>query len=66
MFNPGFGLAESIQNLVTVASNTTYTGHCPESGRQKKLAEIVFKDFHVKHPDLGHRADWSMSSVPLA
>lgn len=62
MVNPGFGLAESIQNVVAVASNITYTGHCPESDRQKKLAETMFKHFHVfKHPDLGHRADWSMS-----
>lgn len=62
MFNPGFGLAQSIQDVVAVASNTTYTGHCPESGRQKKLAEIVLKHFHVfKHRDLGHSADWSMS-----
>lgn len=62
MLNPGFGSAESIQDVVAVASNTTYTGHCPESGRQKKLSELGFKQFHMfKHPDLEHSADWSMS-----
>lgn len=62
LLNPGFGSAESIQDVVAVASNTTYTGHCPESGRQKKLSELGFKQFHMfKHPDLEHSADWSMS-----
>lgn len=34
LLNPGFGLAESIQDVIAVASNTTYTDDCPESDFQ--------------------------------
>lgn len=34
LLNPDFGLAESIQDVIAVASNTTYTDDCPESDFQ--------------------------------
>lgn len=36
LLNPGFGLAESIQDVIAVASNTTYTDDCPESDFQTR------------------------------
>lgn len=68
LLNPGFGLAESSQDVIAGASNTTCTDLCPQSdfqthsdgkSRQKELTEIVFKHFQVfRHPDLDHSAEW--------
>ena len=36
LLNPSFGLAESIQDVIAGASNTTYTDVCPESDFQTR------------------------------